>query len=437
MVRLSLGFRLVPLVLLGAGLALGLASCGSSTREPGTQDEPDAAKPPGPLPETGPIVSCTTADCDKDGTPAPLDCNDFDPAVGPEAYDFPGDGVDNDCDGKVDNPVTTCETIPATAPGSPTDFARAADLCPQRAKTAAGTPYDPLIRAEWGSVKGLGPGQRLWTSDTKMEQVNIVTSFGENKPRLGQTMFGLSTGPWGAADPRNSPPLDEAGFRISDGCAAIPLDAKDCLSLTYGSPAGGVGVQDWAELKLWVKVPRNANAMVFDYAFFSTEFNQFWHASLNDAFFVLVSNSKFAGQNVAKESNGLGMSVNSSFFQLCPKAPGPPGLSGDKSAALNDCVGVQGDATQNAFGSLKGTGYDGAGSPPGDGTVKSIDGTKTYIYGGGSGWLTAKFPVTPGESMSVRVLIHDTFDGFKDSSVLVDNIRFEAAITPGGVARPR
>ncbi|HRH00966.1 MAG TPA: putative metal-binding motif-containing protein [Polyangiaceae bacterium] len=437
MLRTPLGLRYVAFLLASNGLlGLGVASCGATQREPGTLDEPDSALPPAPLPEASPLVQCTTADCDKDGFAAPLDCNDLDPAIGPEAYDFVGDGVDNDCDGKIDNPVTTCETTPASAPGSPTDFARAADLCPQPGKTGSGT-YDPLIRAEWGSVKGLGPGQRLWTSETKMQQVNIVTSFGDNKPRLGKTMFGLATGPWGAADPRNSPALDEAGFRINDGCAAIPLNAKDCLSLSFGSPAGGIGVQDWAELKLWVKVPRNANAMVFDYAFFSTEFNQFWHASLNDAFFVLVNGAKHDGDNVAKESNGLGMSVNSSFFQICTKAPGPPGLSLDKSAALSDCLGVDGDASKNAFGSLKGTGYDGAGSPPGDGTAKSTDGTKLYIYGGGSGWLTAKFAVTPGESMTVRILIHDTFDGLKDSSVLVDNIRFEAAVTDGGVFRPR
>ena len=425
------GFALVL-----AGLALGVtpASCGSERGK--AFEDADASKPP-TFSDSGPIVQCTTTDCDQDGTPAPLDCNDLDPKIGPEAYDFVGDSIDNDCDGKVDNPVESCETVPAAAPGTPTDFARAADLCPQRAKTTGGAPFDPLLRAEWGSVKGYGPGQRIWISETKMQQVNIVSRFGQNPPRRGTTMFGLSTGPWGAPDPRSSPALDDKDFHINDACAAIPLDAKDCLSLSFGGAGGGVNVQDWAELKLWVKVPRNANAMVFDYSFFSSEFNQFWRGALNDAFFVLVSSSKYAGQNVAKEANGLGMSVNSSFFQLCPKAPGPPGLSGDKSAALTNCLGVDGDASQKAYGTLQGTGFDGAAQSPGDGTVLSTDGTKKYIYGGGSAWLTAKFPVTPGEQFTMRIFVHDTFDGLKDSSVLVDNFRFEPTVAEGGVARPR
>jgi hypothetical protein len=273
-----------------------------------------------------------------------------------------------------------------------------------------------------------------------MDQVNIVSGFGENKARRGLTMFGLSTGPWGAKNPRESLPLDPTApevFHINDGCAAIPLVPRDCLSLSAGSPAGGVNVQDYAELKLWVKAPINVGAVVFDYAFFSTEFNQFWHASLNDAFFVLVTSSRTASENVARDALGLGMSVNSSFFTVCAKAPGPPGLSADKSAALADCVGTDGDAAKSVFGTLKGTGYDGAYSPPGDGTALSADGTKTYVYGGGSGWLTARFPVTPGEQFIMRIMIMDTFDGKKDSTVLVDNMRFEKFVADSSVNRPK
>ncbi|MBX3193162.1 MAG: putative metal-binding motif-containing protein [Labilithrix sp.] len=361
-------------------------------------------------------------DCDGDGFVAPADCNENDPRVNPAAYDFPGDGVDNDCDGAIDDPVLTCETIPTESPGSPTDFARAADLCAQKT-------FDPLIRAAWGRIRGYGPGQRLWISETKPAQVNIVTSFGQNRPRYGQTMAGFSTGPWGAADPRSSPPLDEADFKILDACKEIPLEGQDCASLTYGAPGGGgVSVQDWAELTLWLKVPSNAQALVMDFAFFSTEFNQFWNASLNDAFFVLVD-----GQNVAKDGNGLAMTVNSGFFQLCPPHPGPPGLSQDKAAALGPCVGVDGDAAQSVFGTLRGTGYDGA-AVSSDFTVSSSNGQK-YVYGGGSGWLTARAAVTPSQEVMVRIILHDTFDGLKDSAVLFDGFRWEPERT-SSVGRP-
>ncbi|MBX3224384.1 MAG: putative metal-binding motif-containing protein [Labilithrix sp.] len=379
-----------------------------------------------PEPVTGEFTCGKENDCDDDGYAAPEDCNDQDKLINPGAYDFPGDNVDNDCDGTIDNPTTACETIPSENPGSPTDFARAADICAQ-------PHYDPLIKAAWGQVKGYGPGQRLWTSETKKEQVGIVTSFGENTPRRGKTMMGLATGPWNARDPRSGVPLDGTEFHIDDACKEIPLDANDCRALSYGSAGGGVSVQDWAELRLWLKVPTNAGSGVIDFSFFSTEFNQFWNASLNDAFFILVSSQKRSGQNVATDTNGLGVTVNSGFFQLCPKAPGPPGLAQDKAAGLQQCVGVDGDSSLGIFGSIRGTGYDGA-AVSSDYTVQAVNGNK-YVYGGGTGWLSAKFPTVPGEELMVRVIVLDTFDGLKDSAVIVDGFRWEPD-DGSGASRP-
>src|SRR5262249_62175966 len=105
-----------------------------------------------------------------------------------------------------------CETLPAAPPGAPVDFARAADVCAQRT-------YDPLVEARWGKVSGYGPGQRLWTSETKPQQVDIVSSFGQNHPRQGRTMAGLSNGPWDTKTPRESPPLDDPSFELDDACA--------------------------------------------------------------------------------------------------------------------------------------------------------------------------------------------------------------------------
>ncbi len=379
---------------------------------------------------------CGHDDCDGDGYALPADCNDNNAQIGPEAYDFIGDGIDNDCDGVADNPVETCETIPSQpAPGTPRDFVRAADLCAQRSKTKDGTVFDPLIKAEWGKVSGYGPGQRLWTSTTKPDkQANIVSSYGTNKTRRGLTMFGLANGPWGTQTPRTSAPLDDPMFRINDACMAIPLMGTDCASLSFGGSTGGLSVQDWAELTIWVKVPANAQAMSFDFQFFTTEFNQFWNAALNDAFFVLVTNSKLAGENAAKDAMGLAVTVNSGFFQLCPKAPGPAGV--EKTNALANCVGVDGDPQQQVFGTLGGTYYDGAGAAPFDGTAMSDDTMHKYVYGGGTGWLTAKFPVTPGESFTMRVIIHDTFDGLKDSAIIFDALRWEPSSMGGGLGRP-
>ena len=425
--RWTLVESLALLALLVACSSGKTAGFGSSDASALVRDAREASV----VPEaTGQDVPPPCTDCDHDGYTAPADCNDTDPQVNPEAYDFIGDGIDNDCDGTVDNPVVTCETIPKTAPGDPTDFARASDLCAQRSLTHTGHPFDPLVRAAWGQVQGYGPGQSLWTSMTKPEQVNIVSAFGQNAARTGQTMFGLSNGPWGTTTPRTSAPLDPAGFRLDDACSDIPLVGSDCQSLTGNAPASGISVQDWAELTLWVQVPVNATTMSFDFAFFSSEFNQFWQSAANDAFFVLVSSQTLKGTNVAKDAHGLGITVNSGFFQLCPAPPGPAGLSQDKAAGIQQCVGVAG--TPVVKGTLAGTGFDGA-SVGSDDTVLSISQQK-YIYGGGSGWLQAVFAVTPGEQLQMRVVIMDTFDGLKDSVVLMDGMTWGHAAQTG-VAR--
>ncbi len=185
-----------PLLVLGAPLLV--TSCGS--HPPSSFNATDSG--PGLLGGLDASL-CGGSDCDGDGYLVPADCDDFNPQVNPEAYDFIGDAIDNDCDGTADNPVVTCETVPATTPGSPSDFARAGDLCAQRAKTNAGTIFDPLVRAEWGQVSGSG-GQQVWTSTTKPQQVNIVSAFGQSSPRAGKTMAGIANGPWGATNPRSS-----------------------------------------------------------------------------------------------------------------------------------------------------------------------------------------------------------------------------------------
>ncbi len=364
-------------------------------------------------------------DCDGDGYSPPADCNDTDATINPEAYDFADDGIDNDCDGTKDNPVTSCTVTPGS--GVALDFGRAADLCPQRSKTKSGKPFDPLAKAEFGSVGA---------SSTHADAVKIVSALGGNKPRMGDTLFGMQSGPFGSTKPREAKAYDF--FPVTDACKAIPLNTEDCKSLSNGVaplPGFGAQVQDWAEVRLFIQVPSNAQAMLFDFAYFSTEFNEYWNSPFNDAFWALVTSGKIKGANVAKDAKGLALTVNSGFFQLCPKSPGPSGL--DKVPALANCVGVDGDAAVKVFGTLKGTYFDGQGIGSTDDTVMS--GGKKYIYGGGSGWLTTKFGVDPGEKIVVRFIVHDTSDGILDSAAIVDNIRWEKAppkVITGETERP-
>ena len=104
-----------------------------------------------------------------------------------------------------------------------------------------------------------------------------------------------------------------------------------------------------------------------------------------------------------------------------------------------NCVGDDGDKAKLIFGTLAGTKFDGAGIGSTDDTVKDPTSGHTYIYGGGSGWLTTKFGVEPGEVIVLRLMIMDTSDGFLDSAAIVDNMSWEKAppkTATGDTGRP-
>jgi len=412
--------------------------------------------PPNDAPPTGMCVFAD--DCDGDGYKKPADCNDNDPTVNPNGYDFPDDMIDNDCNGTVDDPVASCAPSDLNATDAPS-FARALDLCPQKATSSTGKPYDPVVSASWGTVAGKGTkitfgffgpvpsSAGTLTLNHDNSTAKMFASFGSNAARAGGSLAVLSTGSIGTKDPRG--PAMNTSDRwftksgsdrayIDDGCPALGLDSADCAALTGGTSGTKIGVTDLTMLTLKIKVPSNAKAMSFDFGFFSTEFNEYWKTTFNDAFFAVVKGKLISNKNVAKDTAGKGITVNSGFFQLCPVSPGPKGIN--KTEALVNCVGNAGDATKGIFGTLAGTNFDGAGVGSTDNTVTSFEaGNKKFVYGGGSGWLTAKFGVEPNEEFEIKLYVVDAGDGILDSAVMLDNVKWEKAppkTITGEVERP-
>ena len=289
-------------------------------------------------------------DCDHDGYIPPADCNDFNPEINPEAYDF--------ITASTTTATARLTTRCSRARRSPRRPRLPHRLRPRGRPLRAeledqrGDDLRPIVRAQWGQVSGLGTGETVYTSATKMEQINIVSSFGQNTTQLGKTMFGLSNGPWGAADPRSSPALDPAGFHLNDACSRHPAHGPRLRRAQrqhprrpgLGAGLGGahdLGARPEATRTRCTSTSRSSRRS-------STSGGT---RPSNDAFFVLVSNKTYTGTNVAKDAQGLAVTLNSGFFQLCPAYPGPPGLSQDKAAGLQQCVGMSGARSMPRSGS--------------------------------------------------------------------------------------
>jgi hypothetical protein len=266
------------------------------------------------------IADNNRADFDDDGdgfTELEGDCNDAEYLVNPEAVEVAmrvdgagnpiAEGVDNDCDGKVDEGPEICDV--GLDPAQAGDLARAMELC------------------KWTRSAGI-------TTTASSKARNIVRQFGATYvPRAGSSMVVLATGVAAdQSDPRFVNPNEGTPFQNT---GAHPNPQPD--------PADGCGaadpstVYDVSELTLELRVPTNARSFSFDFNFMSGEFPE-WVCSLyDDTFLVLLESSSFHG-NVSFDAMGRPVTVNIGFFEVC-EVGAKPTCTGDED--------------------LRGTGYDG------------------------------------------------------------------------------
>ena len=193
-------------VLLAAALVAAFG-CGSSKTSEGFKTPLDAGSDSPSL-----FNNCGHADCDGDGySTAQGDCNDADPSVNPEAYDFPGDGVDNDCDGKTEltrsSPARPSHwrwppARPPTSRARPTSARKTPSRTAARSSTPSSTPSGARSRASAAAA----PSGRPPRPSATRRSASASSFFGGNVARLGKTMAGLSNGPWETLDPRSAGP---------------------------------------------------------------------------------------------------------------------------------------------------------------------------------------------------------------------------------------
>ncbi len=182
-------------------------------------------------------------DFDADGVPYPADCNDDEPLGNPSVPEAPGNQVDDNCNGEVDEKSCDDEASDSSASA----FAKAIEVC------------TGLVDASFPKGDVLSRG--------------IRTKFGGAfTPRAGSKMVMISTGRAKDLydDPAFNPQLNtgESTFRTND---SPPIYTPARCATRSREPAA----KDLSELELTLTVPATAKSFSFSFTFFSGEYPEF------------------------------------------------------------------------------------------------------------------------------------------------------------------
>jgi hypothetical protein len=332
----------------------------------------------------------TTVDDDADGwTEAQGDCNDCSALLNPGAYDFPGDDLDNDCDGTKDNAVASCDTGLSLTSAVGDDFAKAMDLCKFTSATATGA------AKTWGVITGTSKVvQANTTSAPVARQYGIMDYFGNaayNGAKKGQKLAAFSSGAARYTGQSNFVTAQgHCGSYSAGTSSAVPCG----LAWNKGGCAAGTAGNNSSGLTFQVRVPTNAKCMSFRFHFISSEYPEWICTPYNDTFVAMLkSKSMVPGTGCC----GTSPSINCNISY---------GANFTPVSVNNDLFIVPGCSTCTSP-ILAGTGYEG-----------SCGG---FLKGGSTDWLYSFAPVTPGEIATFHSSIWDTADQVWDSTVLMDS----------------
>lgn len=293
-------------------------------------------------------------------------------------FDAPGNGADDDCNGKVDD-VATCDASLAVDASDAMDAAKALGLC------AKATGATGATSSGWGVVAA----SWLKPDGTKLPAAGaishgILTGFGSNSPREAKAMLALSTGSARAPGQNGyGSPSGVSKNYVSGAPSGYPRTADTCYD-EPGTPTDGVA------LELDVRVPSNATSMSFAYQLFSYDFPYEICTAYSDQFVVTMTPAPpgAVSGNIALDPEGKLLDTSStSGMRVCE--------SGWYGGTDYECpLGVSG---------LSGTGYEDHAA---------------------SGWLRSTVPVTPGSLVTLRFAIWDSEDNQSDSLLLLDGLSF-------------
>jgi len=315
-----------------------------------------------------------------------------------------GNGIDDDCDGVIDNATSDeCSSESKFTGVTAVDAAQAMDLCQFT------TADPPKAQKIWGVIDArftLADGSVPSAADLanfQNSQAAVFTEFGTGGvvPRHGPTLVGISSGMMrGAADPGFVVPVPGMAFASS-----IAFPAAGPLGTFLNAHGGqllpghcgtttcpvGSGANDSIVLHLVIRVPTNALGLSYNFRFFSAEYETYQCTNFNDYYLALLTSGAPAipaDHNISFDAMNNPVSVNNGFFQ--------------------DCAGNGKNCGSCPFGTdaLAGTGFD-------------------QVSGGATEWLTTDAPVVPGETITLDIMVFDVSDHILDTSVLLDNFRWD------------
>jgi hypothetical protein len=390
--------------------------------------------------------------CSGDCCEMTYECGGFDPAaVNPGAYEIPENGIDDNCNGEIDE-VIICDEGLALAVDqygeNAVKLAKAMGICEGLVSSELSLAGDPVSEhigdEQCGGEQGYNKVDRMSLSmpyfDNKYQTFAVESIFGTAmEPLKGKKLAILSTGHW------KNPTQDAACATLDGGdmktASTVPEDwinrLADCM-IPKAPSCGGVApqdgltdtcagkqiptVQDPVMLTLKLKVPTNANAFEFQLFFMSIEYPTTVCSSdnYNDFFIALLDseyNEKNPGaefqnpwdKNLAKDEMGNPVGVDlapAGLFKAChPQC----GMIGQSTNPYGFC--------ENDF-LLAGTGFE----------AKTMMGICSGH--GGTGWLTTVGNVVPGEEITLRLAIWEQGtvqygpDHSWDSTVVLDGFKW-------------